>query len=216
MNRIDRRRNHVYSVHPVNNSFAVFAFSAVKKETIVRIITGSAKGRRLKTLQGHDVRPTLERARETLFNIIGERVIDARFLDLFAGSGSVAIEALSRGAASAILVDNSRESVRVIRENLKTTGLEAQVWQVSAEVALNKLLKQGKQFDMIFCDPPYDSTWLSRMVSWVDTHPQILALEGILIGEHHHKTPPPVMENLETFDTRRVGETQFTFYRRKA
>ena len=184
----------------------------------MRIITGSAKGRRLKTLQGHDVRPTLERARETLFNILGERVIDARFLDLFAGSGSVAIESLSRGAALAVLVDVSRECVRTIRENLETTGLKglAQVWQVSAEVALNKLLKQGKQFDMIFCDPPYDSTWLSRMVSWVDTHPQILAPNGILIGEHHHKTPPPVTENLETFDTRRVGETQFTFYRRKA
>jgi len=183
----------------------------------MRIITGIAKGRRLKTLQGQDVRPTLERARETLFNILGERVVGARFLDLFAGSGSVAIEALSRGAASAVLVDVSRECFRTIRENLETTGLkgQAQVWQVSAEVALNKLLKQGKQFDMIFCDPPYDSAWLSRMVSWVDAHPQILAPNGILIGEHHHKTPPPVAEGLERFDLRRVGETQLTFYRVK-
>jgi 16S rRNA (guanine(966)-N(2))-methyltransferase RsmD len=183
----------------------------------MRVITGVAKGRRLKTLHGQDVRPTLERARETLFNILGERVMDARFLDLFAGSGSVAIEALSRGAASAVLVDSSRECVRVIRENLRTTGLaeQAQVWQVSADVALKKLLKQGKQFDMIVCDPPYDSAWLSRIVSWVDEYSEILAPEGVFIGEHHHKTPPPVAQNLETFDTRRIGETQLTFYRVK-
>lgn len=185
----------------------------------MRIITGSAKGRRLRTLQGHDVRPTQERARETLFNILGERVTGARFLDLFAGSGSVAIEALSRGAASAVLVDSSRECVRVMRENLKTTGLEgqAQVWQVSAEVALKKLLKQGTQFDMIFCDPPYETAWLRRTVDWVDEHAEILAPAGWLIGEHHHKTLPPVVtRGLEMFDTRRVGGTQFTFYRRKA
>ncbi|MCS6860490.1 MAG: 16S rRNA (guanine(966)-N(2))-methyltransferase RsmD [Abditibacteriales bacterium] len=189
----------------------------MRQQTMMRIITGTAKGRHLKTLQGAEVRPTSERARETLFNILGERVAGARFLDLFAGSGSVAIEALSRGAASAVLVDVNRECVRTIRANLETTGLKrlAQVWQVSAEVALNKLLKQGAQFDMIFCDPPYDSRWLSRIVGWVDTHPQVLAPQGILIGEHHHKTPPPVTERLEVFDMRRVGETQFTFYRRK-
>ena len=119
----------------------------------MRVITGSARGRRLKTPETYDIRPTTDNVKEALFNILQFDVEGRRVLDLFAGTGQLGIEALSRGAKSAVFVDADRDAVRIVRENLKLCGLSAEVRQQDAL----SLLRQGGVYDLIFVDPPYDA-----------------------------------------------------------
>lgn len=123
----------------------------------MKIIAGTAGGMNLVTPQGRHTRPTTGRIKETLFNIIQADVPDSRFLDLYSGSGSIAIEALSRGAREAVLVDNNREALSCINANLKKTRFYDRAYVIPAEVfhALKKLTGQGEAFDIIFMDPPY-------------------------------------------------------------
>ncbi|MCD8120170.1 MAG: 16S rRNA (guanine(966)-N(2))-methyltransferase RsmD [Lachnospiraceae bacterium] len=123
----------------------------------MRVIAGSAKRTQLITPKGMETRPTTDRIKETLFNILSPCLWEARFLDLFAGSGGIGIEALSRGAAEAVFVDQNRESVSCIRENLRRTHLEdrAQVLGTSVNRAVSGLSAEGHSFDLIFMDPPY-------------------------------------------------------------
>ncbi len=122
----------------------------------MRVIGGEFRSRRLKTLPGLALRPTPDRLRETLFDVLGARVQGSVFLDAYAGSGAVGIEALSRGAARAVFLEKSRSAVRVIRENLAALGLEER-----AEVVHGEVLKRLGQYpaDIIFLDPPYDIEW---------------------------------------------------------
>ncbi len=122
----------------------------------MRVIAGSARSLPLKTVEGMDTRPTTDRIKETLFNMISSEVPGARFLDLFSGSGGIGIEALSRGAKSCVFVDNSRKAAACIRENLKFTHLEdrAAVLQTDMRSALSRL-RTEEPFDIIFMDPPY-------------------------------------------------------------
>ena len=119
----------------------------------MRVITGSARGRRLKTPETYDIRPTTDNVKESMFNILQFDVEGRRVLDLFAGTGQLGIEALSRGAKSAVFVDADREAVKIVRENLKTCGLSAEVRQQEAL----SFLRQGGVYDLIFVDPPYDA-----------------------------------------------------------
>jgi 16S rRNA (guanine966-N2)-methyltransferase len=123
----------------------------------VRVIAGKARSLPLKTPQGLGTRPTTDRIKETLFNMIQGDIPGSRFLDLFAGSGGIGIEALSRGAASAVFVDNAKESCQCIRDNLKFTKLEdkAAVMECDCITAMNRLNGKGV-FDVIFLDPPYE------------------------------------------------------------
>lgn len=123
----------------------------------MRVIAGSARSLKLKTLEGMDTRPTTDRIKETLFNIIGPTVYDSIFLDLFSGSGGIGIEALSRGAREAVFVENNPRAMRCIKENLKFTRLESKAATMTADV-MNALyrLEGEKVFDIIFMDPPYD------------------------------------------------------------
>lgn len=123
----------------------------------VRVIAGKARRLVLKTPEGMDTRPTTDRIKETLFNMINPLLYDASFLDLFSGSGGMAIEALSRGARTAVLVENNRKAAECIRMNLKTTGLDSQAELLTVDVmnALDRLERAGKEFDLIFMDPPY-------------------------------------------------------------
>lgn len=123
----------------------------------MRVIAGSARSLRLKTLDGLDTRPTTDRIKETLFNIMGPTVYDAVFLDLFSGSGGIGIEALSRGAREAVFVENSAKAMSCIKYNLKFTRLESRALTITADV-MNALyrLEEEKTFDIIFMDPPYD------------------------------------------------------------
>ena len=119
----------------------------------MRVITGAARGRKLKTPGNDDIRPTTDNVKEAVFNIIQFDIEGRRVLDLFAGTGQLGIECLSRGAASAVFVDQSREAAGIVRDNLKTCGMSAAVFQ---EDALSFLRGCG-QFDIVFVDPPYDA-----------------------------------------------------------
>ena len=123
----------------------------------MRVIAGSARRLLLKTVEGMETRPTTDRIKETLFNMLQNDLYGARFLDLFAGSGAIGIEALSRGAKEAVFVDKGDGQISCIRDNLKTTHLEERARVMSAEVteAIRKLDREGKAFDFIFMDPPY-------------------------------------------------------------
>lgn len=116
----------------------------------MRVISGSARGRKLKSPENYDIRPTTDKVKESVFNIIQFDIEGRRVLDLFAGTGQLGIECLSRGAAEAVFVDGSRESVKIVKENLKSCGMSAPVFQ---EDALSFLRRAGK-FDLIFVDPP--------------------------------------------------------------
>lgn len=123
----------------------------------MRVIAGTARSMPLKTIKGMDTRPTTDKIKETLFNTLQTDVPDSRFLDLFGGSGAIAIEALSRGATHAVIVEQNSKAVRCIKENLLFTRLmeRAEVYQCDALTGLRRLEGQ-KPFDIIFMDPPYD------------------------------------------------------------
>lgn len=120
----------------------------------MRVITGLARGRRLETLPGETTRPTAEKVKESLFSAIQFDVEGRRVLDLFAGSGQLGIEALSRGASGCVFVDKNTEAVKIIRQNLQHTGLAASA-QVLGTDALSYLTRPGDRFDLVFLDPPY-------------------------------------------------------------
>jgi RNA methyltransferase, RsmD family len=127
----------------------------------MRVIAGKARRIVLKTLEGSETRPTTDRIKETLFNIISPDLTDCEFLDLFAGSGAIGIEALSRGAESAVFVENSKGAVECIKANLKATRLEekASILNMDALSSINTLNMRGRQFDIIFMDPPYNRSY---------------------------------------------------------
>lgn len=180
----------------------------------MRIITGSARGCRLKTPQGAaTTRPTADRVKESLFNILGDMVRGRTVLDLFAGTGNLGLEALSRGAAAATFVD--RATASLITENAQRTRLAAQatvcagdVWQV-----LGRLAAQGQQFSLIFCDPPYHLGLWQRALTTLDSA-DLLTPEGILVVEHGaDEDDLPVLTRLERRDHRRYGHTtQVSFF----
>jgi 16S rRNA (guanine966-N2)-methyltransferase len=132
----------------------------------LRIIAGMAKGRRLKTPKGFKTRPTSARVRESLFNILGARIIGRAFLDLFAGSGVLGIEALSRGAARCVFIEKQPRNARLIRENLAISGLAelAQVYTMDVLKGISVLGREGERFPIITLDPPYGSPIAQRTV----------------------------------------------------
>ena len=154
----------------------------------MRVITGSARGRRLKTPENDAIRPTTDTVKEALFNILQFDIEGRRVLDLFAGTGQLGIECLSRGAASVVFVDRDREAIRIVKENLKACGLSALVLQ---EDAL-RFLERGQTFDLIFVDPPYDSQ-LYRPVLETINSVDILSDGGIIICETRRENDLPEM-----------------------
>lgn len=150
----------------------------------MRVISGSANRRKLVAPEGLSVRPTTDRIKETLFNIINNRIYDIDFLDLFAGSGAIGIEALSRGAASCVFVDSYTESLKCIRENLNTTslGAHASVMACDAVSAIDRLKAEGKSFDIIFMDPPYDQELEKKVLTQISAN-NILKEDGLIIVE---------------------------------
>ncbi|MDD2957913.1 MAG: 16S rRNA (guanine(966)-N(2))-methyltransferase RsmD [Lachnospiraceae bacterium] len=149
----------------------------------MRVIAGSARRLPLKTIEGLDTRPTTDRIKETLFNILQDELYDCRFLDLFAGSGSIGIEALSRGAREAVFVENNRRAVSCIQENLEFTKLASLGKVISGDVlsALNRLNGQ-EPFHIIFMDPPYGHLWEKRVLE-VLADSSIVDEDTLLIAE---------------------------------
>ena len=156
----------------------------------MRVITGSARGRKLKTPAGYDVRPTTDNVKESIFNIIQFDIEGRNVLDLFAGTGQLGIEALSRGAAKAVFVDSSMESLKTVKENLSVCGMKAQTVKTDALSFLNSGC--GK-FDIIFIDPPYDSDIYEKVLKNINLF-DILSNGGIIIVECRRERQLPEME----------------------
>lgn len=150
----------------------------------MRVITGQAKGRKLKAPKGMNTRPTSDRTKESLFNIIGDRLLDKTILDLYAGTGAIGIEALSRGADSAVFVEKDPRVVKIIRENLALTGLtgQAEIICQDVDLAVSVLASQNRTFDMIFLDPPYLRNMLQNSIEKLDQY-GIITPGGLVIAE---------------------------------
>jgi 16S rRNA (guanine(966)-N(2))-methyltransferase RsmD len=180
----------------------------------MRVIAGNYKGRRLKTLDGMKVRPTSDRMRETLFNILAPRIEEARFLDLCAGSGAVGIEALSRGAAQATFVEISKKTIGIIAENLQHCGITEGFNLVARDAlqAAKHFAAEGAQFDLIYFDPPYDSELYSP-VMWQIAKGTLLGPDGLVIVEHRRQLPlAPNYDALRPYREIVQGESCMTFY----
>ncbi|VAX19053.1 16S rRNA (guanine(966)-N(2))-methyltransferase [hydrothermal vent metagenome] len=180
----------------------------------MRIIGGRYGGARLFTPKGHDARPTSERAREALFNIIGPRIDSARFLDLYGGTGAVGLEALSRGAEHVTVVEIKHVDL-VARNSAKLkidSSREFEVIQADALYTLKELALRGELFDLIFADPPWKDGAEKNIV---ELAANLLKSAGWLILETYYKTDPPLFEpRLKIVDSRRYGDTALLFYER--
>jgi 16S rRNA (guanine966-N2)-methyltransferase len=171
----------------------------------VRIIAGSKKGARIFAPKGRDTRPTGDRVREAAFNLIGP-VEDASVLDLFAGSGAMGLEALSRGAASAVLVENDREALRAIERNAEKLGL-AGVTVVPRDV-LQALATDRRTYDLILCDPPYGYPDHERLTPYLV---RALAPDGLLVYETGAREEPQI-QGLRTRTSRTYGSARLTLF----
>ncbi|MBQ7546126.1 MAG: 16S rRNA (guanine(966)-N(2))-methyltransferase RsmD [Clostridia bacterium] len=176
----------------------------------MRVITGSARGRTLETLPGDDVRPTVDRVKEAVFSIIQFELEGRRVLDLFGGSGQMAVEALSRGAASATILDNSRRAIDVIRRNLQTTGLADRAVVLEAD-ALAFVRNNRSTFDIAFLDPPYDKGLLQKVLPDLAGR---MAKGGVILCESPvGEELPEVVGAYSIYRTYRYGKTKITAYR---
>lgn len=179
----------------------------------MRIITGTAKGCRLKSPKGEHTRPTADRVKESLFSILGQRVLERNVLDLFAGTGSLGLEALSRGAAHGVFVD--RATVPVLRENLCRTKLadRAEIRKGDVFSVLAGLTEAHRAFGLVFCDPPYHLGLWERALRCVDAC-GLLAKDGILVVEHGaDENEIPSLEHLFRVRNERYGHTtQLSFF----
>jgi len=183
----------------------------------MRVIAGIYKGRRLKSPPSMQVRPTSDRLRETLFNVIAPRIEGVRFLDLCAGSGAVGIEALSRGALHATFVDRSRKMCGLIESNLDLCRIPEEQTEVVNATA-EDFLKQGKNrqfgaWDIIFFDPPYKEDYLEALRLLGNKTSALLDEGGVLIIEHHHKNElPQKVDDLTRVRVLKQGDSALSFY----
>ena len=179
----------------------------------MRVITGEARGRKLKTLEGLDVRPTTDRVKEGLFNIIQFDLPCARFLDLFGGSGQIGIEALSRGAEYAVFVDESRAAQQVMKENLQTTGMFQKSKVVSME-AKAFLAGTKERFQIAFLDPPDSKGILQEVLQLV---PGVMQPQGLIICEHlKEETLPEQVGSYHLHKIYAYGRIRLSVYREAA
>lgn len=180
----------------------------------MRVITGTARGRKLATLEGQEVRPTTDMVKEAMFSILQFEMEGANVLDLFAGSGQLGIEALSRGAASAVFVDMRREAARLVEENLRLTGLKENAKVVCGD-ALAYLSTLREKVDLVFLDPPYGSGLIKKSLQQIETF-DILRENGIIICESDTAEPLEEMSPPYRFHrTYRYGRVRLTVYHRR-
>ena len=179
----------------------------------MRVISGTARGRRLKELQGMDTRPTTDKVKESLFNIIQFEIEGRKVLDLFGGTGQLGIEALSRGADRCTFVDQRREAVALIRENLKTCGFSEQSHVLQGD-ALSFLASCREKFDVILLDPPYHTDLLEKCIEAIVKF-DILGEHGIMVCESAaDREVPPLAPPYEQGREYRYGKIKLTIYRR--
>ena len=170
----------------------------------MRVIAGRWGGRRLAAPRVAETRPTADRVREALFSILGDRVQDAQVLDLFAGSGALGLEALSRGAAAATFVDSAPAAIAALKANLETLGADAEVHRADAVRFLRTAPGKARHYDLVLLDPPYRlAARLGRELS--EALPAVLASSALVISESDRRAPLPL--DLPLKDERRYGDT---------
>ena len=179
----------------------------------MRIISGKARGTKLFTLEGLETRPTLDRVKESVFNIISDRIYDSYVLDLFSGSGAIGLEFASRGAKKVVLCDSSISAKDIIEKNIKKTHLENAVELYNLD--FKKMIKtiENNKFDIIYLDPPYKTDYIMESISLVKNN-QILSEDGIIIAEtdEPEKIKKQLEEiNVEIIDQRKYGRANLFF-----
>jgi len=180
----------------------------------MRVISGIAKSTKLETLDTIETRPTLDRVKEALFNIIQSQIYDSVVLDLFSGSGALGIEALSRGAKKAVFCDNSKEAYNIIKKNLSKTRLEtkASVYNNNYDVCLNNL---KDKFDIVFLDPPYNTDFVINAISKI-LDKNLLSDDGIVIVETDKEEKIIAgITKMQVYDIRKYGRAKLVFLKRK-
>lgn len=182
----------------------------------MRIIAGKFKGRKLDFPKGPDIRPTQDRVREALFNVIAQYVAGARVLDLFSGSGALGIEALSRKAKDVTFVDNNPKCISIIKSNLANINIKLGVNILKMDVlkAINILSQKGKVFDIIFLDPPYHSDLLKKTLIKLSQY-DIVSQNNLIIAEHFKKgNLTDTVRGISRYTQKQYGDTMLSFYRK--
>lgn len=206
-----RGLNEARSPHP-------FKFAPTSSYTPdMRVIAGSARGRTFEAPKGSATRPTPDRVREALFSILYDSVDDAHVLDIFAGTGALSFEALSRGAKRAVLIESDSATALLVRKNAQSLGFgeETEVLAMSADKAIATLAQRKERFDLVFLDPPYDAGLLEPTLTKL-TQAGILSPEALIVAEHRSSSAPPKSpSSFAMKDTRRYGEVALAFYVRE-
>ena len=179
----------------------------------MRVIAGKYKGRTLFSPKDASVRPTTDRIKENVFNLLQGRIPGASFLDLFGGTGAMSIEALSRGAARAVIVDASRESVDLIKKNFQKVGVgkEGQILEVPYDVALKRLARE--RFDVIYLDPPYRADYYEDILARI-SECDVLGEDGVVVFEHATERAFPSLSDYEVADSRKYGSVTLEILKR--
>ena len=182
----------------------------------MRVIAGKYRSQPLSSPKGRHTRPTSDRLRETLFNVIAPHIPDSVFADLFAGTGAVGIEALSRGARQVYFAENANEPLETLRQNLSRLQIheEAQVESAGTMPLLRRLAKHNVRLDLVFLDPPYDDRpGYETVLRFLAEHP-ILHVDAIVVAEHSRRIPlPEVHGNWQPYRSIEQGEAALTFFR---
>jgi 16S rRNA (guanine966-N2)-methyltransferase len=179
----------------------------------MRIISGTSKGRKLITPKRYSLRPTSDRVKESLFNILGSEVEGKIVLDLFAGTGNLGIEALSRRAERVVFVEKGRQALRLIETNLNQFGLadRSEILPKDVNRAIGILKQRGECFDLILMDPPYEKGLIQRTLMKLNTHP-IYHGDSILVIEHNRREPlPRTLEGWNLIRQQKIGDTLLSF-----
>jgi len=179
----------------------------------MRVISGTSKGRRLVTPKSQGLRPTSDRVKESVFNILGEIVEEKVVLDLFAGTGNLGIEALSRGAKRAIFVEKGRQAVRLIQRNIAQCGMDGRSEIIPKDVnrAIGILKQRGESFDLILMDPPYEKGLILRTLEKLTPY-KIYHEDSILVIEHDRREPlPEIVKGWNLIRQREIGDTTISF-----
>ena len=181
----------------------------------MRITGGIYRSRALKAPKGSLTRPTSDRVREALFSILGPRAGAGSVLDLYAGTGALGLEALSRGASSVVFVERSKEALAALHANVESLGAQTRVRVLAASVERAAVRLERERFDLVFADPPYADIKSGLAKSALEAlFVPLLGHEGMLALEHASRDPPPVLAGLTLDDSRAYGDTALSFYLR--
>ncbi|MDR1773700.1 MAG: 16S rRNA (guanine(966)-N(2))-methyltransferase RsmD [Clostridioides sp.] len=181
---------------------------------VMRIISGKVRGLKLETPKNDDIRPTTDRIKESVFNIINSYILDSEVLDLFSGSGSLGLECISRGAKKCVFVDSNKESINLLKKNIRKTRFEenSEVFNLDFRDALGQFGTKNKKFDLIFLDPPYHEGLFEEALQKIQKN-NLIKEDSLIIVEHDTEDKlPDKIDKLSKKDERKYGKTTITFY----